>query len=266
MNDVGSHFLFSREERLRECTVFLSERLEQVQKCDCALDWVQRVVKHYSRLKQLPDVSEAESRGEVLKKDDLEVLHFPALQRSEQTQSVLGALGGTYLEELFLGRFELDQIAHFLDALAQEVVEEVHELQMSGLPSEVGVVEHLLRESCLGVETESFELHELDEEEFVDFDLHLQKEIQVLTEDGELGFFCGVVLVEAIETFEEIERADLVEDAGALDFEAPTLYHLASKLDSIIMLENASERLLLKNVLLLPLLHLGHDAIKSSIA
>ena len=81
MNDVGSHFLFSREERLRECAVFLSERLEQVQKCDCALDWVQRVVKHYSRLKQLPDVSEAESRGEVLKKDDLEVLHFPALKR-----------------------------------------------------------------------------------------------------------------------------------------------------------------------------------------
>ena len=68
--------------------------------------------------------------------------------------------------------------------------------------------------------------------------------------------------MDAIQTLEEIERTDFVEDAGALDFEAPTLYHLASKLDSIIMLENASERLLLQNVLLLSLLHLGHDALK----
>ena len=72
--------------------------------------------------------------------------------------------------------------------------------------------------------------------------------------------------MEAIETFEEIERADLVEDARALDLEAPTPYHLACLVDSILVLENPSERLLLKNVLLLPLLHLGHDAIKSSIA
>ena len=45
--------------------------------------------------------------------------------------------------------------------------------------------------------------------------------------------------MDAIQTLEEIERTDFVEDAGALDFEAPTLYHLARVVDSVLVLQNA---------------------------